>query len=328
MLFLVSIAIPGAVGWTVSFAKRANCRRADGVIRYATSPQRKLQRDKRASPRRRNGRGHVSINEILQRGTPSPEDLKRMLLSGQLRKPSIEDLEGRLVGKFGQVSMSGDHYEADDDGFEPAVIDAFANDMQKNDGSAGAGEDGEGGSASGFKLRPPAAQPLDGDDSDDADDMTEELTLAQLSVKSAESTSRTRARKKASRVKLDAPPQLSLESVRQATLKARSETEPGVTADDGHGLFSSDVYDYLAAGISDPQQREALESLGFARPTAIQAGALPRLLRGADTVLEAPTGSGKTLAFALTALARVTTRAQAGSDVNHVQALIIAPGWV
>ena len=54
-------------------------------------------------------------------------------------------------------------------------------------------------------------------------------------------------------------------------------------------------------------------------PVAVQARAIPALLRGRDVVIEAPTGSGKTLAFLLPILERL----QAGN--RPPQALVVAP---
>ena len=50
---------------------------------------------------------------------------------------------------------------------------------------------------------------------------------------------------------------------------------------------------------------QALEDVGYERPTPIQAQAIPYLLAGLDLLGHAPTGTGKTAAFALPLLARV-----------------------
>ena len=47
---------------------------------------------------------------------------------------------------------------------------------------------------------------------------------------------------------------------------------------------------------------EAIEELGFTRPTQIQAEAIPQALDGRDVLASAPTGTGKTAAFAIPAL--------------------------
>ena len=53
---------------------------------------------------------------------------------------------------------------------------------------------------------------------------------------------------------------------------------------------------FEAAGLS-PSTAAHLRSLGFARPTPVQASAMPALCSGRDALVRAPTGSGKTLAY-------------------------------
>jgi len=55
----------------------------------------------------------------------------------------------------------------------------------------------------------------------------------------------------------------------------------------------------------DPRLRSALDALALARPTAVQAQAVPALLAGGDWEITAHTGSGKTLAYLLPALQRL-----------------------
>ncbi len=52
----------------------------------------------------------------------------------------------------------------------------------------------------------------------------------------------------------------------------------------------------------DPNLLQAIESMGFSRPTEIQAQAIPAALEGRDVLASAPTGTGKTAAFVLPAL--------------------------
>lgn len=63
----------------------------------------------------------------------------------------------------------------------------------------------------------------------------------------------------------------------------------------------------------------AVKELGFSAPTAIQAAAIPILLRGKDVVGVAQTGTGKTAAFALPLLAHIDP------EKREVQALVLAP---
>ena len=64
---------------------------------------------------------------------------------------------------------------------------------------------------------------------------------------------------------------------------------------------------------------EAIEELGYERPSAIQAMAIPVALAGHDLVGLSQTGSGKTAAFVLPALSK--------SDINRrkPQVLILCP---
>lgn len=63
----------------------------------------------------------------------------------------------------------------------------------------------------------------------------------------------------------------------------------------------------------------ALEVLGFAEMTPVQAHALPPLLAGKDVIAQARTGSGKTVAFGLALLARLDM------ENRHTQCLVLCP---
>jgi len=66
---------------------------------------------------------------------------------------------------------------------------------------------------------------------------------------------------------------------------------------------------------------KALADMNFSNPSAIQAAAIPQIIRGIDIIAKAPTGSGKTAAFAIPILEKL--------DLNRenktVQALILCP---
>jgi len=65
---------------------------------------------------------------------------------------------------------------------------------------------------------------------------------------------------------------------------------------------------------------EAIEKKGFTKPSPIQAGIIPLLLKGEkDIIGQAQTGTGKTAAFALPLLERLD------SNVKETQAIILAP---
>jgi ATP-independent RNA helicase DbpA len=68
-----------------------------------------------------------------------------------------------------------------------------------------------------------------------------------------------------------------------------------------------------------PPLRLAVEELGFAVPTPVQAATLPPLLAGRDVLARARTGSGKTAAYGLPAIAAVDL------SVRRVQVLVLVP---
>ncbi|MBQ4132919.1 MAG: DEAD/DEAH box helicase [Desulfovibrionaceae bacterium] len=64
---------------------------------------------------------------------------------------------------------------------------------------------------------------------------------------------------------------------------------------------------------------EAVESMGFTEPTAIQEQAVPAMLEGRDIIGQAQTGTGKTAAFGIPLLQLV------GCREKQVQALVLCP---
>ena len=68
-----------------------------------------------------------------------------------------------------------------------------------------------------------------------------------------------------------------------------------------------------------PQQLEALQGLGYASMTPVQAQSLPLILSGKDVIIQAKTGSGKTAAFGIGLLNRLNPR------FFGVQALVMCP---
>ncbi len=83
-------------------------------------------------------------------------------------------------------------------------------------------------------------------------------------------------------------------------------------------LPSDEAIDFVDLPLPEPLHRAAAE-LGFATPTAIQAGAIPALLAGHDLVGVAQTGTGKTAAFGLPLLAGIDP------DLPAVQGLVLTP---
>jgi ATP-dependent RNA helicase RhlE len=73
-----------------------------------------------------------------------------------------------------------------------------------------------------------------------------------------------------------------------------------------------------------PPLLQALETLGYAAPTPVQAQAIPAILAGRDLMAAAQTGTGKTAGFALPLLQRL---ASAGSrpESNSVRSVVLVP---
>ncbi|MGK5079365.1 DEAD/DEAH box helicase [Janthinobacterium sp. HLX7-2] len=71
-----------------------------------------------------------------------------------------------------------------------------------------------------------------------------------------------------------------------------------------------------------PSLVRAVEKAGYAAPTAIQAAAIPAILRGSDVLGAAQTGSGKTAAYALPLLQALMAPA---IGPRQVRALILVP---
>ena len=77
-------------------------------------------------------------------------------------------------------------------------------------------------------------------------------------------------------------------------------------------------YDFASLSLKSGL-RNNLSSLGYQQMTAVQAGALPRILDGVDLIAQAKTGSGKTVAFGLGVLQKLEVKRFA------VQSLVLCP---
>jgi ATP-dependent RNA helicase DeaD len=81
------------------------------------------------------------------------------------------------------------------------------------------------------------------------------------------------------------------------------------------------VSDFPSLGLT-PRLIEALTSLGYEEPTAIQREAIPPLLAGKDVLGQAATGTGKTAAFALPLLQRL---GEPPGGERAVRGLVLVP---
>ena len=79
---------------------------------------------------------------------------------------------------------------------------------------------------------------------------------------------------------------------------------------------------FATLGLS-PALIRAVREQGYHAPTAIQAAAIPVILRGLDVLGLAQTGSGKTAAFALPLLQNLLQ--QRGAGVRQTRALVLVP---
>jgi ATP-dependent RNA helicase DDX24/MAK5 len=86
---------------------------------------------------------------------------------------------------------------------------------------------------------------------------------------------------------------------------------------------------WMPLNLSDPVMDSISRQLKFAKPTAIQAAAIPPILDGRDVIGKASTGSGKTLAFAIPIVEKwLETRSgnePQKSDFKTPIALILSP---
>ncbi len=86
------------------------------------------------------------------------------------------------------------------------------------------------------------------------------------------------------------------------------------------GYTMTDTVDVTFKDLNLPTQLlQALEKVGYEKPSPIQAKSIPLLLNGHDLLGQAQTGTGKTAAFALPMLANIDP------DESFTQLLVLAP---
>ncbi|KAL5512982.1 DBP9 [Sanghuangporus vaninii] len=81
--------------------------------------------------------------------------------------------------------------------------------------------------------------------------------------------------------------------------------------------------------LVDARLLRALADMGFARPTLVQARAIPLALEGRDVLARARTGSGKTVAYCVPVAQKILNKKTTNNAENHalqeVRALILVP---
>ncbi len=70
--------------------------------------------------------------------------------------------------------------------------------------------------------------------------------------------------------------------------------------------------------------QKTLQTLGYKKPTPIQAKAIPLVLKGEDLLAEAQTGTGKTASFALPIIEKLS-QSTASTEYRQIRALVLAP---
>jgi ATP-dependent RNA helicase DeaD len=113
----------------------------------------------------------------------------------------------------------------------------------------------------------------------------------------------------------DPPPRISGACSAQSWV-CHQTVEPALNSDPI--AFYVDTPPFTELGLSKPLL-EAVEILGYERPSPIQAMAIPLALEGKDLVGLSETGSGKTAAFLLPALQKIDL------DLHMPQVLVVCP---
>ena len=91
-----------------------------------------------------------------------------------------------------------------------------------------------------------------------------------------------------------------------------------------HTIKRRNMLLFEALEIIEPIKK-AIKAKGYVKPTAIQAKAIPSLLKGKDLLGCAQTGTGKTAAFAIPILQGLSLQDQPSSNRRQIQALLVAP---
>jgi len=102
--------------------------------------------------------------------------------------------------------------------------------------------------------------------------------------------------------------------------------ERHITLQGSNGCMLSPIYEFAdIKEILDESLFHRIQSLGYQRPTPVQAQTLPVALNGRDALITAPTGSGKTLAYVWPMVVHVCAQRHLESHETGPIGLILVP---
>ncbi|KAF8866035.1 DEAD-domain-containing protein [Acephala macrosclerotiorum] len=127
-----------------------------------------------------------------------------------------------------------------------------------------------------------------------------------------------RKRRKISPLDEDAPQLHTISAPSRMKAKIRSNAVNKET-DNGAGLAPTDPNTTFASLTVKPWLVKSLEAMAIKRPTGIQKGCIPEILKGRDCIGGSRTGSGKTVAFAVPILQKWA------EDPFGIFALVLTP---
>lgn len=170
----------------------------------------------------------------------------------------------------------------------------------------------------------PAADKHSSDESSDSDTSHHSLALSDHSPSGSDSDSdsldsnASRKRRKLS-LPRDEPlvPAVSVPS--RIKSKYKSEIPPVPQASDGSALAPTDPNTSFESIDVNPWLVRSLGAMAIKRPTGIQKGCIPEILKGRDCIGGSRTGSGKTVAFAVPILQKWA------EDPFGIFALVLTP---
>ncbi|KAL2126495.1 hypothetical protein VTI74DRAFT_818 [Chaetomium olivicolor] len=135
--------------------------------------------------------------------------------------------------------------------------------------------------------------------------------------KNVKNEKKEKAKKKAPKHPPETDPELEANVFAQAADVAEADAE----------VDDIDMSEWVPLDLS-PQMLSSIARLKFSKPTAIQARAIPEVMKGHDVIGKAATGSGKTLAFGIPIVESWLAKTVATSQIKEKKqpiALILSP---